>query len=236
MSVKWWRWKKTQLIFYFWDKNKNIKTYFNNTLKLEEKRINQYLEVGCQADDGQMAEFISLCGGQLWKRGCSLWKSRENGNKKRKREIHSRAVCECHFAGGVKQSYIIEALLITLKCKVTPRHTDERGDVLTVRGQSRRRPVPCCHAPLVTGLASSPRDGSSDSSSKGSSTQLYETKCALLAWLGKEGKNKVGYILFSGDWLIFSIKLDIINIALLAGAFQHITQTPNLDLKTIVYC
>lgn len=198
--------------------------------------MNQYLEVGCQADDGQMAEFISLCGGQLWKRGCSLWKSRENGGKKEKTGNSFKSSVWMSLRWGVKQSYIIEALLITLKCKVTLRHTDERGDVLTVRGQSRRRPVPCCHAPLVTGLASSPRDGSSDSSSKGSSTQLYETKCALLAWLGKEGKNKVGYILFSGDWLIFSIKLDIINIALLAGAFQHITQTPNLDLKTIFYC
>lgn len=35
--------------------------------------LSQYLEIGRQADDGKMAQFVSLCRGQLRKRGCSLY-------------------------------------------------------------------------------------------------------------------------------------------------------------------
>lgn len=39
----------------------------------KKERKKQYLEVGRQADDGQMSEFVPLCWGQLWEWGCSLY-------------------------------------------------------------------------------------------------------------------------------------------------------------------
>lgn len=47
--------------------------------------MNQYLEVGCQTDDGQMTEFISLSGGQLGKRGSSLCSSTQEQEIVKKR-------------------------------------------------------------------------------------------------------------------------------------------------------
>lgn len=56
-------------------------TGVNNTELLckncKERRMSHYLEVGCQADDGQMAEFVSLCGSQLRKSGRSLYITRQ---------------------------------------------------------------------------------------------------------------------------------------------------------------
>lgn len=52
--------------------------------------MNEYLEVGRQADDGQMAEFVSLCGGQLRKRGCSLYSSRQEHEMKKRLQREKR--------------------------------------------------------------------------------------------------------------------------------------------------
>lgn len=38
----------------------------------KKERLKQHLEIGGQADDGQVSQFVPLCGGQLWECGCSL--------------------------------------------------------------------------------------------------------------------------------------------------------------------
>lgn len=45
--------------------------------------VRMHLEIGRQADDGKMAEFVSLCRGQLRKRACSLCA------KKTKNQLHA---------------------------------------------------------------------------------------------------------------------------------------------------
>lgn len=195
--------------------------------------MNQYLEVGRQADDGQMAEFVSLCGGQLGKRGCSLYSSRQEHKKKKKNHkgenIPEQSVSVTLLR--VKQSPVIVALLITLKRNITLRQAGECGAVLAVRKQGREEVglqrlcllLPCSPGDRTHTL----RGSSSDSSSKGSTTQLCESKCAPCRRDSK-GNNKVGYILFPGYWLIFSINLDIINIPLLVTASQRSTQTAQI--------
>lgn len=97
----------------------------------KEKRVTQYLEVGSQADDGQMAEFVSLCWGQLWKRGCSLYSSRQEHEKKEEKKVtvgkNKAEQCVSVTSLRVKHSHKIEAQLITLKCNITQRHAGECG-------------------------------------------------------------------------------------------------------------
>lgn len=64
-------------------------TFFCELYRKKSKK--QYLEVGRQADDGQMSEFVPLCWGQLWEWGCSLYiKEMQTSIKKtlKNRESH----------------------------------------------------------------------------------------------------------------------------------------------------
>lgn len=45
-----------------------------------------YLEIGCQTDDGEVTEFVPLGWGQLWERGCPLWKNNIPQTDKEKKQ------------------------------------------------------------------------------------------------------------------------------------------------------
>lgn len=45
-----------------------------------------YLEIGCQTDDGEVTEFVPLSWGQLWERGCPLWKNNIPQTDKEKKQ------------------------------------------------------------------------------------------------------------------------------------------------------
>lgn len=92
------------------------------------------------------------------------------------------------------------------------------------QSENKVGPGDCLLLPCSPGdRTRSPGDSSADSSSKGSTTQLYESKCPL----PDDVTPKVGCILLAGYWLIFSIKLDTINILINAQTASH---------KRFVYC
>lgn len=75
----------------------------------KEERVKQHLEVGGQADDGQVSQLVPLCRGQLWQRGRSLCNGGHTATFSKREsqwEEHTQVASACPLRSGPNRSDI----------------------------------------------------------------------------------------------------------------------------------
>lgn len=93
----------------------------------KEERLKQHLEVGGQADDGQVSQLVPLCRGQLWQCGRSLCNVRHTARfskRESQREEHTQVTSAC---APFARAQTAPTSIITLKSFNTKARASESG-------------------------------------------------------------------------------------------------------------